>query len=346
MTKGEKTHNTSNWKSLLLSVTGITVIYGILSVAMIFIMLNLFLPFAKSIMPENWAAYVTAGLTILFISPFLRAMIMKKVHSEEVKALVAERAMNYLPLTFIELVRLGIAAAFIFYICQKLIHPSTAILITAIFVIVGCIIGSKTLKKRSRKLEEMFVQNLRSRDIAAQARGEKKPGFEGKLLDRNLHITDFEVPENSLWTGKKLKDLSLRQKYGVQVSSILRSGKRINIPSGNDILFPMDKLQVIGNDEELTAFNKAITSEVFENTDDDPDKHLMKLRTIAIPETSPLVGKTLKNSGLSQKYGCMLVGLEEGQQELTTVSPDYVFQAGDIIWIVGEEESLKQIESN
>ena len=39
----------------------------------------------------------------------------------------------------------------------------------------------------------------------------------------------------------------------------------------------------------------------------------------------------------------MVVGLEEGEENLSAVSPSYVFQKGDIIWVVGEEEDLVRL---
>ena len=36
----------------------------------------------------------------------------------------------------------------------------------------------------------------------------------------------------------------------------------------------------------------------------------------------------------------MVVGIEEGQRHLTMVNPSHVFRAGDIVWMVGERQSL------
>ena len=56
-----------------------------------------------------------------------------------------------------------------------------------------------------------------------------------------------------------------------------------------------------------------------------------------------MTGKTLGESGIRDKYDCMVVGLEEGLESLTKISPSYTFQKGDIIWIVGEEAALQKI---
>lgn len=51
-------------------------------------------------------------------------------------------------------------------------------------------------------IERKFFQNLRSRDIRAEYLGEKKPAYAGRLLSRDLHLTDFEIPGESAWAGK------------------------------------------------------------------------------------------------------------------------------------------------
>lgn len=103
-------------------------------------------------------------------------------------------------------------------------------------------------------IERKFFQNLRSRDIRAEYLGEKKPAYAGRLLSRDLHLTDFEIPGESAWAGKTLLELNLGKKYGVHVVSILRGKRRINIPGGSIRLFPMDKIQVIGTDDQLNIF--------------------------------------------------------------------------------------------
>jgi len=189
-------------------------------------------------------------------------------------------------------------------------------------------------------LERLFVNNLRSRDIEAQVHGKKKPLYEGKLLDRDIHIADFDVPYNSLWMGHTLKQLNLGRKFGVHISSILRGGHRLNIPDGNYIIFPGDRLQAIGSDEQLTKFGAAIESELL-GEDMEMEKREMKLRQIVIGADSPFIGKTLQESGIRNRYSCMVVGMEEGKENLTPMSPQRKFTEGDIIWIVGEEESLE-----
>lgn len=337
-------HGERRWRSLLLQMTRITLIYSILSSASIAVMFMFFLPFVRSIMPGMhwWANGICALTTVLFISPFLRAIVMKKNHSEEFKALWSESRLNHIPLIVTILVRIMVATAFVFYICNYLTRFTNALMISIAVAVVLLMMISRRLKRRSIMMERMFILNLRSRDIEDQVLGRKKPLYEGHLLDRNIHIGNFDVPEDSLWSGQRLNELKLRNRFGVMVSSILRGSHRINIPNGASEIFPGDRIQVIGSDDQLAAFGAAIGNELMA---DDPDieKREMKLRQMVIDGKSVFVGKTLAESGIRDKYNCMVVGLEEGKENLSLIEPSRRFVKGDIIWIVGEESDLQTI---
>ena len=335
----------SNWHSLIAQMARITLIYSILSVATIALMFTFFLPFIRRMMPGMhwWANGICGVLTVMFIAPFLRAIVMKKNHSEEFRALWNDSRSNRMPLLVTILVRLIIASAFVFYICNFLTRFTNALMMTIAVAVVGIMILSRGLKKQSIKMERMFVQNLRSRDIEQQVLGLKKPLYEGHLLDRDIHISEIEIPENSTWAGLCLADLRLSNRFGIHVSSILRGHRRINIPGGGDIVFPGDKLQVIGSDSQLAAAHAAVAGDI-EPDDPDIEKREMRLSQIVIDNHSPFVGKTLPETGLRSEFNCMVVGREEGKENLSMVGPAYKFRLGDILWIVGEEDALKRVQ--
>lgn len=336
----------SKWKSLLRQMLINTVAYSILTAAVIALMFTFVLPFTRSLFPGwklHWYANAITGiLTLVLIAPFLRAIIMKKNHSNEWKRLWVESSINRIPLLFTIVVRFVIALAFIFYICNYLTRFTDALMIIIGIAVVSLMIASRWTKKRSIKMERLFIHNLRSRDIMAQVNGEKKPLYEGHLLDRDIHISDFDVPEDSSWGGKTLKELHLRERFGVDMSSIMRGSQRLNIPNGDTVIFPGDKLQVIGNDDQLQKFATALSTDLIPE-DLEIEKREMKLRQLIISGKSEFCGKSLLESGIRDKYNCMVVGLEEGQENLTKIAPTRTFKKGDILWIVGEESDLQKI---
>ena len=339
-------HGQNLWKKLLTQMTINTVVYSILTSATIVMMFTFVLPFMRGIMPGwelHWYANgVTGVLTVLVIAPFLRAMVMKKNRSPEFRALWDESSRNRMPLIFTIVVRAIIAIAFIFYICNFLSRFTNALMITIGVIVILLIVFSRWVKHRSITLERLFVQNLRSRDIAAQVYGKKRPLYAGRLLDRDIHIADFEVPSDSMWMGQTLKQLNLGKKYGVHISSILRSGWRVNIPDGDFMIFPGDVLQAIGSDEQFSVFREALENERL-GVDPNAEKRIMQLHQLIIDHNSPFLGKTLIESGIRDLYSCMVIGLEEGKQNLSAYPPNRKFEEGDIIWLVGEQESLNAL---
>lgn len=332
------------WHRLLRKMGVNTLIYTILCIAVTAVMLTVVLQLFRSLLPHWWANGATGLLTVMCLAPFMRALVMKGNHSDEFRALWAENRLNRLPLIFTILARGAIATAILFYICNYLARFNNAIVITLAVVVIALMALSRRLKKQSIEIEQKFMRNLRSRDIAAQVSGQRRPLFEDTLEDRDIHIGDFTLSEDTQWAGKTLAQLRLGERFGVHVSSILRGSQRINIPDGQTIVFPGDRLQAIGSDEQLQAFGTAVRSEVIPADPHIEDRE-MKLQKLSLSAHSPLVGKTLKDSGIRDKYGCMLVGVEAGQHDITAIPPSRPFQAGDIIWVVGESKSIDALKA-
>ena len=133
-----------------------------------------------------------------------------------------------------------------------------------------------------------------------------------------------------------------RNRYGVHVSSILRGRQRINIPGGSTVIFPGDRIQAIGDDEQLHAFGDGLRRELVPE-DTEIEKREMKLRQIILHEGSPFIGKSLRESGIRDQYNCMVVGVEEGQKNLTLINPKRKFEPGDTLWVVGEQLAIDEL---
>ena len=335
-------HSEGYWRVLLRDMLINTLIYAVLASTVTLIMMTFVSEFLSGIIPQPWANIACGVIAILCIAPFLRAMVMKKNKSEEFKMLWISSRHNRAPLTFTIILRVVLALAYIFYICHHLFNFSNALMIVVAITVLGFIVYSRSMKLSSIRLERLFIQNLRSKEFASRASGRKRPLFEGHLLDRDIHISELEMPQDSLWAGKTLRQLNLGHRFGVHVSSIQRGRQHINIPSADDMLLPGDIFRVIGNDQQLTQLNSSMLQEVQPEEDMTVD-HEMQLRRLAIRSNSPFLGKSLIECGLKDHYNCMLVGLEEDDENLTQIPPTYVFGKGDIMWVVGEKDDVRRL---
>lgn len=342
-TSGSQTVNSENmWRRLLLALARILVVYSIVSISMIMLSFRFVVPFFKDHLPGMWGPLAGAVFTILCISPFLRAIMVKKNHSVEFTTLWNDSRVNRGPLVSTILLRIVISALFVMFIIAGLFKASVGLMFGVAVILVIMMILSRRLKRHSILIERQFFQNLRSRDMRAEYLGEKKPAYARRLLSRDLHLADFEISGESKWAGKTLLELNLGKKYEVHVVSILRGKRRINIPGGSVRLFPMDKIQVIGTDEQLNAFGEEM-SRVSAMETDVIEKSEMTLKQFVIDADSVFLGKTIRESGIRDKYHCMIAGVERGGESLMTPDVNIPFEEGDVVWVVGENEAVYQL---
>lgn len=330
------------WKRLLRSMVVNTVVYSILIATVTYLMLSFFLIFSRTIIPHWWANGLTGVLTVVLIAPFMRAIIIKKNHSTEWQHLWNLSVLNRLPLISTVVARAAICLAFLFYICNYLARFTDAVVICLGVIVIVLIVISRSVKQRSIKMERLFMNNLRSRDIAAQVKGAKMLAYGERLVERDLNLSEIVVPSHSLWSGQTLAELKLAQNFGVHVASILRDGRRLNIPYGKEKIFSGDRLQVIGSDAQISRMNEVMQSDVYPLDSNIFEEREMLLRQVVVTSKSFIVGKTLRNSRLREEYALLVVGMESESQELTKINPDYVFERGDVLWIVGERSSIEQ----
>ena len=344
---GSQTVNSeSNWKKLLVDIGRIVAIYSVLCIAVILLSFQFVIPLLYAVMPEVWAKWISTVFTILCISPFLRAIVMKKNHSIEFQALWQDNRFNRAPLVSTIVLRMVIAVGFILFVVRRLFDASTLLVIAIALVLVVLMILSRSLKKQSIYMERTFIQNLRFRDTHAEFTGQKRPKYEGHLLSRDLHLSDFDIPADSLWAGCTLKELNLGNKYGVHVASVIRGLHRINIPGAEIRLFPGDTIQVIGTDEQLSVFGKEVKKVSAAAEENEIEKREMHIKQIVVGEHSAFLGKTIQTSNIREAYHCLVVGVEKGNGRLLTPEPQMAFEFGDVIWVVGEQENVYKLMEN
>lgn len=333
-----------HWRELIMTMVRQIVVFSILCITLITLSFRFLLPFLREIVPHWWANALCGIVTLVCLSPFLRSIMARGQRSKVFRLLWNENRANRLPLIFTLIVRGTVVCAFVFYIIRFLVPFADALLLLFAMLFVIAILFSRRLKMNAIHLEKNFMNNLRSREIKAQQEGRMKPSYADGLLTRDLHLADLEIPVDSEWCGKMLNDLNLGHYYNINIASIIRGTRHINIPRGDDQLFPGDKIQVIGTDSQIDAFSCALqqtrVQEDAHNTQIDQE---MILRQFVIEEGSEFIGEKLKDSGIRNRYHCMIVGYENADGILEKPDVERVFCKEDVLWVVGERSALREL---
>ena len=337
------TSKESEWKKYLGDILKTLLIYGILCIAICGLSFGLLVPFAEKWIPAPWAHILSAVVILLSLAPFLRTLAIKGSHSEAFQTLWEGSRANRAPLVATVVLRYVLALGFVFYVLARLFHISVVLIFVIALVAVFAIISSNFIKHNAQRIERNFMTNFRSRELRAEYLGEKKPEYASRLLSKDMHLADFDVPAEIEWGGKTLAELNFGQRFGIHVVSILRGGLRINIPKATDRVFPQDHIQVIGSDSDLEEFGKQLTQSTVKLEDERYHSGEMLLRCVPVTGLSPFVGQTIRNSGIREHWHCLVAGVEKEDGQLHTPDVTIPFEEGDILWIVGEKEDVDKV---
>lgn len=331
---------TGLWRKLLTALVSQVGAYLTLSIGVIAISFAVLLPLCRGAF-GHWPGNISCGLlTLLAASPFLRAIVMRKNHSEEWKQLWLRGEFHRVSLCFTFGIRYGIAAATIYYVLDFLspfrwyFHIATALVVMLLFIV------SRRIKWTSIKLERTFLQNLRSRETLARADAATEPGYAGRLTSRNIHIAELDVPDDSAWAGKRLRELEFSHRDGVMIAAIVRGAHRQNVPDGDAMIFPGDRIEAIGSDDSLQAFAQRLTQE---HTDLPLSNSRLQLRRVILHDGSSFIDKSLRLSGIRSQFHCSVVGFEDSEGNIVPATADRLICRADAMWIVGEDEAVRQL---
>ena len=113
-------------------------------------------------------------------------------------------------------------------------------------------------------------------------------------------------------------------------------------PLPDEMIFPKDELLVLGTDEHVERFRQRVEhppglTERFKSLAG------YLLTPFAVDGKSALAGKRIRDSGIREICGGMVVGIERSAQRIINPDSDLVLETGDILFIVAEAESIKKL---
>ncbi len=326
------------WKSLLRGVFMYSIIYITLCSAIMGASYSSLLPVSRQICGHWYGNMVCGVITILLLSPFIRPIVIKKNHSEEAKFLLHFNKFHRLMVRILLLLKFCLGTFVVYYIINFLSplwwfwHVLISILVT-----LG-IVYNRRIKLISIRIERTFRRNLRSREQTA-----RYPSYGRKLKGRDLQIARFTVPGNTKWGGKTLMQLNFGRTEHIHIAAITRGLQRINIPGGNSRIYPGDIIEIVSDQEGLRSFQEKMMHDIYMIEESNALRNTLSIIQVGISNVSPLCGKTLVDIDFRSRYNCMVVGIEDDKGNLQVTEAQRKFQAGERIWVVGEEADLAML---
>jgi CPA2 family monovalent cation:H+ antiporter-2 len=345
-TSGARPVNQENiWKKFLSDMITSVLIYYLLCVIILFFSLKYGTPFIQEYLPGLKGNLVLAALVIFFISPFMRLIINKEDHSIEFMKLWKQNKSYRGPLILTIIVRALLCVSLIIYVLSQLFHANFVIAFTLAVILLVFFLTSRRLKRQTIRIEQRFKENLNEKEKYEESKSPITKGFANHVLERDLHLSEFPIKPYYSITGKTLKELNFRQYFGVNIVTIVRGDTRINIPNGKERVYPDDRLVILGTDEQMELFQSRIEEKRMKYANyKERQAAEVQMKQIEIEQGSHLIDKSVQTSGMQEKCGCLLIGVERDNCSILNPGLDLEFKEGDVLWIVGESQNIKQLK--
>ncbi len=162
--------------------------------------------------------------------------------------------------------------------------------------------------------------------------------------DWNLHIMDCVLPDLADAQGKRIAELDLRAKFGVSVVGIERQGFMIPLPTPDAVLYPRDRVLLMGTTEQVQAGKKLLAAMTGTGAMDSIFEEV-QMQAMVVPEWSRAVERTLAEIAPAQIFGVQIAGVHRNGTRILNPGADEVLRAGDEVLTLGTLEPLREFKA-
>lgn len=320
----------SIWKATIRRMSLHLMVYAIILVAIVLCSRLYLFPWVSEHFPHianSAAMWITIGV----MSPFLVALLLPLTNILGKKSYTNGR-LNVAAIVM-ALVCFIIANAFIINVIIEYSSMRWGFSFAIAAVLIALMLLSHRVRKRMSDIETRFLDNLNEREL-------RRSGRKSTMIN-DLHLAYITVGSGCPFVGERLKNSNVRSLYGINIVSVQRGAVTITVPGGERRIFPGDVLGVIGTDEQIERVLPLIEKEMPVDPSDEKPVDF-KLVKILLTETSLLVGKTPRNSGIRDDYDALVLAVQRGDT-YTDSEPDMEFKVGDIVWLVGNPATLERL---
>ncbi len=331
----------SDWLRYLRRYVKATAIYGVLMMGVTLLGQFVLQPLLeKTPLDQSFVRPVCVAFCALGIALFVRPML--DLHSTEYTTLWVKNRYYRLPLITLTAIRyLGIVLI-AFFPLQTLLGVSGVWMLPLIAAAVALISRTGWLSSAYISAEARFMANFNERNL-------QRDDESTEWLDEKLFVEELDCGGDV--AGKTLKQLDWGHRFSVNVIRVVRGKKHLNMPSGNVELKEGDKLLIIGRTEDLRALRMSLglpeesdppTLRAFTESQEGDAAHLYAT-VIPVEKATELQGKTIRTSGLREKYDCMILGLQRDRLPILQPDVNMAIQRDDLVWVLGTRKMAARL---
>lgn len=164
------------------------------------------------------------------------------------------------------------------------------------------------------------------------------------LLSGDIGLAEAAFAPGSGYSGRTLRDIRFRRRYGVNVVGIFRKGRLMRTALADEPLRDGDVLLFEGRQKEIEELEKQAELRVSGIEKAHATLLEERLMLLQVPPDSGLVGKTLSQSRLGDALQLSVIGLYRAGRAIVPDTGE-VFQAHDRLVVEGKQEEMKTLQA-
>lgn len=285
---------------------------------------------------ELYLRFLACIVTLVVCAPFLYGAVLKvpkKLPTNEASSLLRLSQLHFGAEVVRALIGLVLIAAIINQFATTVILPLIVLIATPLLIY----FFRNSIGQFYSRLENRFLQNLNAKEIAEIERLSKM----SQLAPWSATLTQMVLSSDSPVAGQTLEESKFRNATGATVGMIDRGRRRIFAPNRSERLLPNDELYLIGTDEQIGAAQKLIQPDELDNQLSHDEMY--NLESFVIEDKSRFAKRTIKEIGLGEEFGGLIVGVERGPERILNPESSIVLESGDLIWVFGHKSKIREL---
>ena len=160
----------------------------------------------------------------------------------------------------------------------------------------------------------------------------------------DLNISECVLPDLADCRGRTITELAIRAKFGCSVVGVERQGYMIVNPSPETILYPRDRVLLLGSGPQMAAAKRFLTMvSLAEPAMAGFDE--VRMEAIVVPARSKCVGLTLAELAPTRQSGVQIAGISRNGCRSINPGAGEILCGGDEVLVLGNPEQIGAFRS-
>ncbi len=158
--------------------------------------------------------------------------------------------------------------------------------------------------------------------------------------DWDMRLEEVELPSAAGYAGQSIGALAIRPRFGCSVVGIERHGFVIFNPSRDEVLYPGDRILLLGTADQIDEAEKFFLAAGVEPRGEGFDG--LTFEAHMIPEGGAITEASLLELDIIRRFGVQVGGLRRGAQWITSTNGSTVVRPGDELLLVGTPVAIRE----